>query len=617
MAARKKKTMPQRKNPALEKLQAGILLHRQSPLFGRLGGWITQGNHRNMGKECAALVRQDGTIYLNADYLSTPKQWAYRIAHCQLHLAFGHFDAEKMPGYHQKGSFDKKRWNMACDIYIAKFLADVKYGEPFCPDPAGLFPGSLTEEQKIYDFLSEQGDLQASYHYGTGVKGAFDMIGLDKPIVYEEKARNQFAVRFAYALAESVSGAVSEAGGYGENAWKDNTASAKAAQWFISHYPLLGGLAASFRIIEDYRVCIREEIQIAAIDVTQGMIYVNPAAGLSDGELKFVLAHEYLHAGLQHHERCQGRDRYLWNVACDYVINGWLREMGIGEMLLEGLLYDEAMKGMSAESIYDMIVRDLKKYSRLDTLRGYGKGDVLDRPCAGLPSSAGNMPPGVPLDEFYRNALAQGLEYEEAHGRGRLPAGLVQEIRALAVPPVPWEVELAKWFDCHFTPAEKKRTYARPSRRQGATPDIPRPRYVEDEALRNGRIFGVVVDTSGSMSVRLIGMALGAIASYAAAKDVPLVRVVFCDAQAYDAGYLAPEEIAGRVEVKGRGGTILQPGVNLLERAEDFPKDGPILIITDGDVEDRMSIRREHAFLVPKGKRLPFRAKGEVFYFKE
>mgnify|MGYP000193891040 FL=1 len=81
--------------------------------------------------------------------------------------------------------------------------------------------------------------------------------------------------------------------------------------------------------------------------------------------------------------------------------------------------------------------------------------------------------------------------------------------------------------------------------------------------------------------------------------------------------YLAPEDIAGRVKVTGRGGTILQPGVDCLEQANDFPKDGPILIITDGEIENDLKIRREHAFLLPRGNRLPFRARGEVFYFRE
>jgi predicted metal-dependent peptidase len=72
------------------------------------------------------------------------------------------------------------------------------------------------------------------------------------------------------------------------------------------------------------------------------------------------------------------------------------------------------------------------------------------------------------------------------------------------------------------------------------------------------------------------------------------------------------EEIAETVKVKGRGGTLLQPGIDLLENAADFPKNGPILVITDGEC-DRLLIRRKHAFILPKGKHLPFIPKGEVF----
>ena len=89
-----------------------------------------------------------------------------------------------------------------------------------------------------------------------------------------------------------------------------------------------------------------------------------------------------------------------------------------------------------------------------------------------------------------------------------------------------------------------------------------------------------------------IGLALGAIASYAVSKDVPYVRIIFCDAEATDAGFLAPEDIAGRVEITGRGGTILQPGVDALERAKDFPLSGPILIITDGYIEENLKVKK-------------------------
>ena len=77
------------------------------------------------------------------------------------------------------------------------------------------------------------------------------------------------------------------------------------------------------------------------------------------------------------------------------------------------------------------------------------------------------------------------------------------------------------------------------------------------------------------MDRALLAAALGSIASYSHARDVNRVRVVFCDAAPYDQGYLEAADIAGSVKVRGRGGTVLQPGVELLEHAPDFPKEAP------------------------------------------
>ncbi|WP_231114657.1 hypothetical protein [Lentzea aerocolonigenes] len=153
---------------------------------------------------------------------------------------------------------------------------------------------------------------------------------------------------------------------------------------------------------------------------------------------------------------------------------------------------------------------------------------------------------------------------------------------------------------------------ARASRRQASTPDVPRPGRVRPESLESRPTFGVVLDTSGSMDPVLLGKAPRAIASYAAARDAPAARVVFCEAMAYDAGYVPVEDIAGRTKVRGRGGTVPQPGIDLPERAGGFPARGPIVVITDGCC-DVPRTRREHAFPIPAGSHLPFRARGPVF----
>lgn len=615
MGKQKGKKAESHKDMNLENLEKGRMLCSEHPLFSRIGGCVHIDSKGTMGKKLPYLVYPNGEIYLNPKCYLTPKQWAYGIAHCGLHLSFGHFEAEKMPGYEiikedgsreKKVACDKSLWNLACDIYIAKFLATTKFGEPVMLGLEDAVMGKNIDETGIYEMLLDK-KIEIPENYFR------DMAGLEKPIVYqkEEERENSYSAQFAYAMADAVSESISIAGGYDQRAYNYKTLAQRAANWFINHYPLLGGVAASFKIIEDRRLCEQEEIHIAAVDVDFGEIYINPAAGLDEEELKFVLAHEFLHAGLEHRERCQGRNEYLWNVACDFVINGWLADMQIGKMPKD-ILYDASLKDFSAETIYDIILENIRKYAKIQTFRGFEQGDILWKGFKKFQPDKNSMN----LDEFFKSALRQGLDYHEQERRGFIPVGLMEEIRALSMPPIPWDVELAEWFNSFFLDLEKKRTYARPSRRQASTPDIVRPRYVWDKNLSEGRTFGVVIDTSGSMSAKMIGMALGSIASYAVAKNVPYARVVFCDARAYDAGYLSPEDIAGRVEVKGRGGTVLQPGVDLLEQAKDFPKKGPILIITDGWIEEKMDIHREHAFLVPKGRRLPFRARGKVFYFE-
>ena len=620
---KKKEQKKSQKEINYENLLKGISMVRSHPILGAVSANIVTTSE-NLNKKTMAIVDSKGNILANANYELAPGQWAFVLAHNILHLAFGHFDADKMPGYNitdekwqrtRKVDCNIELWNMACDIYVNSFLKDIKFGiSPFL-DSSKIFAINGTDEIAIYNHLITEQIIPSQNEFGTAAIGVMDMNGLNQPVTYKENESNRYTARFVKALAKSVQNVVSEVAGKEHSYGSDSDAS-EAANWFLNHYPLLGGVAAHFKLIENENYCNRNDIHIAAIDVESGELYINPCRDFTTEQWKFILAHEYLHAGLDHHGRCNGRDPYLWNVACDYVINGWLVEMQIGAMPDDDLLYDDTLKGLSAESIYDMILENAKKYEKMNTLRGFRKGDFY----GGFGSSPNTAyvkgdKKGVSLDEFCRDALRQGLEYHSETGRGLIPAGLIEEIRALAMPPIPWDVELAKWFDNYFEPLEKHRTYARPSRRQASTPHIPRPSYYMQDIPIDARTFGVVIDTSGSMEAKQIGKALGSIASYAVAHDVPFARVIFCDAAAYDAGYLSVEDVAGRINVIGRGGTILQPGVNLLENAPDFPKDGPILIITDGAIEDRLDIKHTHAFLIPKGNRLPFRTKADVFYF--
>ena len=584
-------------NPALEAFRAGWGLVEQSAVLGPLMKDAEPhfDDSYPMAKEDWAWVDANGNIFANSHRRAVPQAWAYVISHCLLHLALGHVREDRD---------GDAVWNAACDCVVVRYLADLHIGTPpeelSCP-----LPPNVREEERLYNWLKEHHD-PAYFRFSTMSGGRADMVWKPRVSHYWRRGPTDWRQLFAESLRDALRTAVDYAGGVRTDLgdYKKMGPVQRAQEWFMSSYPLLGGVASGFKLVTDQLAVQRMDIPVAAISCHMKEIYVNMAAKLTEPEWRFVLAHEYLHAALCHDQRLGRRDPELWNVACDYVINQWLRDMEVGSMP-QDVLFDPDLQGLSAESVYDLLAANLRKYKRM------ARHDILFSSPDWFESRD-----GVDLDSWCRSAIQRGLDYHQTHGRGYLPEGLIEEIRALSQPPIPWDVKLARWFDERFEPLEKRRTYARLSRRQSSTPDIPRPSYRYEDAAQAGRTFGVLLDTSGSMDRALLAAALGAIASYSEARDVNRVRVVFCDAAPYDQGYMEASDIAGSVKVRGRGGTVLQPGVELLEHASDFPKEAPLLLITDCECDRLNLYGRDHAFLVRRGKSLPFPPKGPVFYLE-
>jgi predicted metal-dependent peptidase len=587
--------------PGLEDFQRGMTLLEEHAAFQhiRVGAICLRPDCEDTPRHGLAAVDSNGAIHVNVWRRASPEEWCWAVAHARLHLGFGHLPADT----DDRAQPDEADRAARCAV-VNRFLSAFTISGAL---PPGAVDGSEADEQSLAEQWRRHGIPQPMAEAGTAGPDP------DQILVPWQGWRipADWTADFARTLSRAVTAAVEVAAGARpsmNHGRRPRKTWELALSWFVSSYPLLGSIASGMTLVADVDLARAHDIPIAAVDASLGEIYVNPLAVHSDEEWRFILAHEMLHAALRHSERVGGRDPYLWNVATDFVINAWLVDMNVGTMPDVGL-YDPELAGLSAEEVYDRITTDLRRMRKLVTLRGRrGLGDILNEP---LPRAAET--PGVAdLDDFYRRALLAGLIYHRNEGRGLLPAGLEQAIKALEHPPLKWDAQLARWFDEFLPRVEPVRSYARPSRRQSATPDIPRPGRYHPEEITPRVTFGVVLDTSGSMPVELLGKALGAIASFAAARDVPAARVVYCDAVAYDAGYLRVEDIAGKVRVKGRGGTVLQPAVNLLERAPDFPETAPVLIITDG-YTDVLRVRREHAYLMPAGAVLPFTPRGPVF----
>ncbi|MEO8396030.1 MAG: peptidase, partial [Chloroflexota bacterium] len=297
-----------------------------------------------------AVVTSNGDIYVHPTRYADSREWVYILIHCLLHLGFGHFQQRDQ----------QAEWNVACDIFVARFMQDLKLGSPLVEMSARITDLPRSEEG-LYQYFCERGIPEELKVYSTAGEGVEDMrFEPAPPFPHWYGSNLSWEQLFGLGLAHGVARAVDYAAGKVESmsayANSKKSASELARSWFISSYPLLGALATGFKIIEDPLLCQRWQITVAAVDAEAGELFMNPAAGLDEEECRFVMAHELLHVALRHHARRQGRDPYLWNVACDYVINQWLREMEVGIPPAFGMLYDPDLKGLSAESVYDRIV---------------------------------------------------------------------------------------------------------------------------------------------------------------------------------------------------------------------------------------------------------------------
>ncbi|MBB3117495.1 vWA domain-containing protein [Pseudoduganella violacea] len=592
----------QKQDSATLARQAGIVMVQAHLVLGAVAKGaricIDEGQHHVRAKGWVA-VALNGTIWLHPKRRARPEEWASVIGIVLSCLGLG-MVRQREPA---------ALWEVASLVTALRFCAELKLGE--LPEEWRLPECEDASVESLFQRFCIEGcpePLQAWYADIGGGEPLF--VALDEKLLPWQR-KILWHELLADGIARGVGRAIAIAGGApADQAIKPQSREYRARRRMMDCYPLLGALAASFDLENDIRICQQYDIRVAAIDVGARRIWINPAAGLNDDETLFVLAHELLHAGLNHASRRRGRDHVLWNVACDFAINSWLIEMQVGVPPAIGLLYDAALAGQSADEIYDGLASDMRRARKLATLRGAGAPDLIGEDSGGQFADA---------EEYCRRALAQGMDRWEHDGRrGTVPAGLLEEIRSLAQPPIPWDARLAHWFDERFPPLEMRRSYARPSRRQGATPDIPRPSLSKPpEEERKSRVFAVLLDTSGSMEPAMLGKALGAIASYAMARDVIAVRLVCCDAAAYDCGWVEPENLLHRFTLRGRGGTVLQPGFDRLRELAnqgELPAHGPVLVITDGWCEDRLETRMDHAYLMADGRRLPFTPRGEVFH---
>lgn len=159
--------------------------------------------------------------------------------------------------------------------------------------------------------------------------------------------------------------------------------------------------------------------------------------------------------------------------------------------------------------------------------------------------------------------------------RGTVPAGLRRWADGLLTPVVDWRRVLARTVRASMATVAglQDYTYSRPSRRASVMHPVVAP------TLRRPDVrVAAVIDTSGSVSDRMLTRALGEVGGIVAATGCDHIDVVSCDADA-TVERLRPRRLATATLVGG-GGTDM--GVGLATAHSLRPRPDIVIVLTDG-----------------------------------
>lgn len=124
----------------------------------------------------------------------------------------------------------------------------------------------------------------------------------------------------------------------------------------LTKYPFIGSIALRMEMVPTRDVRVRT----ACTDGNSVYFDIAFLSSLSREEQTFVLAHEVWHAVMMHLVRRHNRDPQIFNIATDKEVNNLLAKDGFTPPKMV-LMPTAAEEGKSAEEIYEMLVKQMKK----------------------------------------------------------------------------------------------------------------------------------------------------------------------------------------------------------------------------------------------------------------
>lgn len=317
-----------------------------------------------------------------------------------------------------------------------------------------------------------------------------------------------------------------------------------------------------------------DAVPTVATDGTRLMY--NPAfvATLPDVELAGVMAHEVMHCALCHPYRRGNRDKALANRAMDYAINGEL--LNAGFQLPKDRLHDPKYAGLAWETIYAQLEQDEQQNppppqggSGQQPQSGQGNGQQgLQQPGQALSTGTVTDAPapqqqapeagktGATQDvsqemtaEDWKIASEQATAVSRAAGSD--PGGASRAAKKARESREDWRATLREFIE-HQMPSDY--SWGSPNRRH-----IAQGLYLPGVTKENLGAIVVAVDTSGSISQRVLDCFASELTAIAHEARPERVDVIYCDSRIRHEESFSPDDPEITLAAHGGGGTRFSP----------------------------------------------------------
>ncbi len=345
--------------------------------------------------------------------------------------------------------------------------------------------------------------------------------------------------------------------------------------------PFFGNLAT--------RMKLKNADDWCATAATDGRnFYYNSAFihGLPLKQLEFLMGHEVLHAVYEHMFRRDSRDPKIWNIAADYCVNQDLVDQRLGEKIPTALL-DYKYKGMSAEEVYEDLLKNASKMSieqmvkqlldeHLDPAPSEGnEGEDKDDKQDGSEEGSGRPQLSAEDARAIRDELREALlQAVQTVSEENVPGNVKRMVKSITEPQINWR----ELINQRVQSIQKSDfTFMRPSRRSWHM-DAIMPGMKTTEAIE----VAISLDSSGSISREMLQDFLAEVRGIMTTYDDFKIHLWCIDDIVYNYQVFTPDNMDefDSYEIMGNGGNTFERNWEFMREIDLQPK--LFIMFTDG-----------------------------------